>query len=343
MQPTERPDFEMRPNRPESYCSKSTNVAPAKRGTASPLWDNFLAKVVPDEEVRAFLQRFFGYCLTGFTVEHAMLFLWGTGRNGKSVFLNIISWVMGDYAITSPSETFTAGRSDRHETELARLHGARLVIAQEVQSGRSWNETRIKAITGGDPITARFMRKDYFTFTPQFKLVMAGNHKPALGTVDIAIRRRMHLVPFTTTIPENEVDPQLFEKLKAEGPQILRWMLEGCIDWRIGGLNPPTAVRDATAQYLDDEDSTAAWLRDCCEIADPGDEHHSEKNADLFESWVKWCVANGERPGSQKAFSQTLKNRGYTAWKERAGRGFHGIRIRRVNYAGDAGDSRWGA
>jgi len=260
MQVNEHPDFVRRPNRPESYCSKSTNVAAAMSGTPSPLWDSFLGEVVPDEEVRAFLQRFFGYCLTGSTVEHAMLFLWGTGRNGKSVFLNIISWVLGDYALTAPAETFTAGRGDRHETELARLQGARLVIAQEVQSGRSWNEARIKAITGGDLITARYMRQDYFSFTPQFKLVMAGNHKPALGTVDIAIRRRMLLIPFTTTIPENEVDPQLFEKLKAEGPQILRWMLEGCIDWQISGLNPPAAVIAATDEYLAAEDAVGLFL-----------------------------------------------------------------------------------
>jgi putative DNA primase/helicase len=300
------------------------------------LWNNFLARVVPDEEVRAFLQRFFGYCLTGLTIEHAMLFLWGTGRNGKSVFLNIIGWVMGDYALTAPAATFTASRGERHETELARLHGARLVMAQEVEDGHRWNEARIKAITGGDPITARFMRKDYFTFTPQFKLVMAGNHKPALGTVDIAIRRRMHMVPFTTTIPENEVDPQLFEKLKAEGPQILRWMLEGCIDWQIGGLNPPAAVIAATDEYLAAEDAIGLFLEEQCERNTDA----WELTGDLFQRWQSWCQAAGEDAGSKKRFTQKLQDRGFPSKPRAAGRGTIGIQLKRPNYTDDP---RYGA
>src|SRR6185436_7282942 len=142
------------------------------------------------------------------------------GRNGKGVFLNTVTRIMGDYACVSPIETFTATQQDKHETGLAFLRGARLVTAQETEEGRNWAENKIKSLTGGDPITARFMRQDFFTFTPEFKLVIVGNHKPGLRNVDEAIRRRFHLVPFTVTIDEEKRDTDLPEKLKAEWPGI---------------------------------------------------------------------------------------------------------------------------
>ena len=147
------------------------------------------------------MQRLAGYALTGRTSEHALAFLYGTGANGKTTFLNAITGCAGDYHRTAPIETFTASNSDRHPTDLAGLRGARLVTAIETEEGRRWAESKIKALTGGDQIAARFMRQDFFEYAPQFKLVIAGNHKPGLRTVDEAIRRRFHLVPFTVTIP----------------------------------------------------------------------------------------------------------------------------------------------
>jgi putative DNA primase/helicase len=150
--------------------------------------------------------------------------------------------------------TFVVSNSDRHPTELAKLAGARLVVAQETQEGRRWDETKIKAITGGDPLTARFMRQDFFDIEPTFKLFLAGNNKPRLTNVDEAMRRRLLLVPFTVQIPPAERNPNLAEKLKAEWPAILRWCIDGCLEWQRIGLTPPAIAREATENYLADED-----------------------------------------------------------------------------------------
>src|SRR5205823_6120201 len=158
--------------------------------------------------------------LTGVTREHALFFVYGTGANGKSVFLSALRAIYGDYATSAPMATFLATRGERHPTDVAGLRGARLVAAQEVERGRHWAEAKIKALTGGDRVSARFMRQDFFEFAPQFKLVLAGNHKAVLRTVDEAIRRRINLIPITVTIPPAERDKDLSEKLKAEWPGI---------------------------------------------------------------------------------------------------------------------------
>jgi putative DNA primase/helicase len=208
------------PHRREDYCTK---IAAVRAGGECPLWHAFLDRVTAgNKELAAYLQRVAGYCMTGSTREHVMFFLYGTGANGKSIFINTLRAIWNDYATVAPMEMFCETRNERHPTDLAFLRGARLVIAHETERNQHWAETKIKSLTGGDPITARFMRQDPFTFTPQFKLMIAGNHKPSLRGVDEAIRRRMHLVPFTVTIPEAERDTELFEKLKAEWPGILQ-------------------------------------------------------------------------------------------------------------------------
>ena len=169
---------EMRPARIDDYCTKVTAVAP---GGACPTWVAFLRRVAGrDDELIAFLQRMCGYALTGVTREHALFFLYGTGANGKSVFVNTVSGLLGDYHTTAPIETFTASYSDHHPTDLAGLRGARLVTATETEEGRRWAKSKIKSLTGGDKISARFMRQDFFEFVPAFKLMIAGNHKPGL-------------------------------------------------------------------------------------------------------------------------------------------------------------------
>jgi P4 family phage/plasmid primase-like protien len=146
---------------------------------------------------------------------------------------------------------------------VAKLHGFRLVVAQETEKGRKWDEAKIKTMTGGDKMTARFMRQDYFDFVPKFKLFIVGNHKPRLDNVDEAMRRRLLLVPFTVQIPPEERDPELPEKLKAEWPAILRWMIDGCLEWQKIGLAPPKIVTDATDEYFNDQDTLKQWLEDC--------------------------------------------------------------------------------
>jgi len=306
---------------PLDYITKVTAAAP---GGACPTWLAFLDQVTAhDVELQKFMQRMFGYALTGETSAHALFFLFGTGANGKSVTIDTISGILNDYHRTAAIETFTASNSDRHPTDLAGLRGARLVTAVETEEGRRWAESRIKTLTGGDRIAARFMRQDFFEFAPHFKLVIAGNHKPGLRSVDEAIRRRFHLLPFTVTIPPEKRDPHLREKLRAEWSGIFAWMIDGCLEWQRNGLQPPAAVIDATAAYLDAEDAISAWIDDCCR-RDPAAWTGSGV---LFASWRSWAEAAGEYVGSAKRFAQNLETHGFTATRKMTGRGFQGLAI----------------
>ena len=313
----------MRDARADDYFSRMTAVAPSEDGC--PLWRSFLTTITKrNKDLELFLQRIAGYCLTGSTREHALFFAHGTGRNGKGTFINTLTGILANYAATATMEAFTASPCDRHPTDLAMLRGARLVTAQETEEGRRWAEGRIKALTGGDPITARFMRQDFFTYVPSFKLLAAGNHKPGLRNVDEAIRRRFHLLPFDLKLSADEQDADLPEKLKAEWPGILQWMIDGCLIWQERGLAPPDVVRQATDDYLSAEDALALWIGEKCKQIGYGKTGASW----LFASWRQWAAGAGEEPGSQKAFSQALEARGYR--KSRTPRGqmaFEGIAL----------------
>jgi putative DNA primase/helicase len=316
------------------YMTKSTTVAP---GGDCPLWRRFLNDITAgDTDLQAFLQRIAGYSLTGDISEHALFFLYGTGRNGKGVFLNTLSAIAGDYAAVAPMSTFIASRHEQHPTDLAGLRGARLVTAQETEKGRRWAESKIKNLTGGDEVSARFMRQDFFTFNPQFKLVIAGNHKPGLRGVDEAIRGRFNLVPFTVKFTNNP-DKNLFDKLKGERPGILKWAIDGCLEWQRVGLAPPPAVRDATNQYLAEEDTLAQWINECCDLGKP----NTERSVGLFESWKAWAEKSGEFVGIQRDFTKALKERdGLTAYEESGTKRamMRGIRLR-PSAAPDAEDT----
>jgi putative DNA primase/helicase len=326
---------DMRPQRSGDYMTKVTGVAP-DRGCSIATWLRFLDRATGgDSALVAFLQRIAGYSLTGSTQEHALFFLYGTGANGKSTFLNALTGCLGDYQRTSAIETFTATTSDRHPTDLAGLRGARLVTAVETEEGRRWAESKIKSLTGGDPISARFMRQDFFEFTPAFKLVIAGNHRPGLRSVDEAIRRRFQLVPFTVTIPLEERDQTLPERLKAEWPGILAWAIDGCLAWQAGGLASPDAVQTATAAYVEAEDALAAWIEDAGER----DVNAWEASAVLFRSWKQWAERVGEYVGSLRKFSQRLEERGDSVGMRKGRdavgqRGFYGLRISRADSTG---------
>jgi putative DNA primase/helicase len=232
-----------RPADPADYLTKKASCGVAAPETSQPLWSDFLQRVAPDPELRAFLQRWCGYCLTGDTSEHKFCFAHGTGANGKSTFTNTVAGILGDYATIADVGTFIAAAHERHPTDVVKLHGYRLVVAQETEKGRRWDETKIKTMTGGDRMTARFMHCNFFDFTPKFKLWITGNHKPRLENVDEAMRRRLLLVPFLVQIPPEERDPDLAERLKAEWSAILRWMIDGCLEWRRIGLSPQPAIR----------------------------------------------------------------------------------------------------
>jgi putative DNA primase/helicase len=303
------------------YMTKITAAGP--RGDC-PRFLAFLERITgSDPELIAYLRRVLGYALTGITREHALFFGYGTGANGKSVLLSTVAGIFGDYHKTAPIETFTASNVDRHPTDLAMLRGARLVTATETEEGRQWAESRIKSLTGGDRVSARFMRQDFFEFMPQFKLFIAGNHRPGLRSVDEAIRRRFHLIPFAVTIPAEERDSELTEKMKAEWPGILAWIIEGCLVWQSDGLAAPQAVTAATAEYLESEDAIAAWIDDRCER----DVNAWAGASALFASWAAWATKAGEALGSQKKFSQKMAERKFPKHNTAAARGFNGLRI----------------
>lgn len=212
--------------------------------------------------------------------------------------------------------------------------GARLVVAQETDEGRKWAESKLKALTGGDPITARFMRQDFFTFLPKFTLIIAGNHKPTIQTVDEAIRRRLHLVPFTVTIPKDKRDPDLAEKLQLESAGIMIWLIDGVVNYCEHGLNPPQAVLDATESYFEDEDIIAQWIAECCET---GTDYWG-KSKPLFTSWKDFAMAANFAPGSDRDFKSKTEAAGYRYKRSGPrGRHFQGIQ-EKSNY--DKG--KWG-
>lgn len=316
---------EMKPHDPSKFMTKITAVSPAEHADC-PLWTSFLDRIFSgDRDLIRYVQHVAGYALTGSTREQSLFFGYGSGGNGKSVFLNVIRGIMGNYATVAAMDTFTASNQDQHPTGIASLVGARLVTASETEEGRQWAEDRIKNLTGSEPIKTRFMRQDYFEFTPKFTLVIVGNHKPGLRNVDAAMRRRLHLVPFTATIPDHERDARLEEKLKAESPAILRWMIEGCLQWqRSGRLVVPKVVADATNEYFSDEDAIGRFIAECCEL-EPTAWFPSSL---LYERYRVWIIAQGQHPVSQKRFSMTLSERGYIKRDTREAKGFDGIRLK---------------
>lgn len=297
---------EMSDARSSDFISKQTSITPEHGEPV--LWLKFLREALKaDTALIRFIQQWVGYTLTGDTREHALAFIFGDGGNGKGVFQNTITGIMGDYAVTAGMETFTASKHDRHSTELAMLRGARLVTASETEEGRAWAEAKIKSITGGDPITARFMRQDNFTFRPQFKLMIAGNHAPTLRNVDDAMRRRFNIIPFTNR-PERP-DRQLETKLKEEWGKILAWAIAGCRDWLENGLTRPEVVLSATKEYFAEQDLHGQWFEERCDLT-PG---RFDTCAKFYADWVAFAKEHGEEPGSNKSFGQMMKKRGFVS------------------------------
>lgn len=312
--------------RANDRADRMTKITTATPGGDCPQWMAFLSDIAGgDVDLQAYLQRMVGYCLTGVTSAHALFFLYGTGANGKSVFANVISTILGDYAATASMDTFVETRGDRHPTDLAGLRGARFVTAIETEQGRRLNESKVKAITGGDKISARFMRQDFFEYTPQFKPVIVGNHKPAIRNIDEAMKRRMHMIPFTVTIPPERRDSRLTEKLLAERDGILAWAVAGCLAWRREGLKPPASVVSATEEYFEAEDALGRWLDERC-VRTP---NAKSLTAELFTDWKQWAEAAGEFIGAQRRFSDLLITRGIEKWRNGMGvRGFQGIGLK---------------
>ncbi|TXH87609.1 MAG: hypothetical protein E6Q78_13815 [Rhodoferax sp.] len=295
--------------RANDRADRMTKITTATPRGECPQWRSFLNDVTGgDQNLQDYLQRMVGYALTGSTREHALFFLYGTGANGKSVFVNTLADILGDYATNAPMDTFMETRTDRHPTDMAGLRGARFVAAIETEQGRRWAESKVKNLTGGDKIAARFMRQDFFEFFPQFKLFVAGNHKPAIRNIDEAMKRRLHLIPFTITVPPEKRDKHLQQKLLAERDGILAWALEGCLAWqRLGRLDPPQQVLDATDEYFEEEDAIGEFLDEDCQQSAVAREAISA----IYQRWRERAERRGEYVGTSRWLTQQLINRGF--------------------------------
>lgn len=280
-------------------------------------WDLFLERVQPDPNVRGFLQRAIGYTLTGSTAEQCLFFLYGSGANGKSVLIEVLSALLGEHAVAASFDSFAGRNAGGIPNDIARLAGARLVTVSEVEDGTRLREVLIKDLTGGDTIPARFLHHEYFDFRPIFKLWVRGNHKPQIRGTDEGIWRRIRLIEFPVQIPEAERDPRLFEKLRSELPGILAWAVRGCLEWQRLGLSPPETVKQATRAYRDEMDVIGNFLAECCEL----EPNATVGAAELYESYSAWCHANGHGELSQTRFGGSLAERGFT--RQRASNGRH--------------------
>ncbi len=311
--------------------TKLTAVAPADYAKC-PRWDRFLEEATRgDFKVIRFLKQICGYFLTADTREHALFFIHGDGGNGKSVFVNTVTKILGDYTVTAAMDTFTAGLGNKHPTELARLRGARLVTASETEQGKAWNEQRIKELTGGDTISARFMRQDFFEFVPVLKLCIIGNHRPTLQNVDAALKRRLNFIPFTNRPAVK--DATLEAALREEWPAILRWMIEGCLDWQENGLIRPDAVVKETDDYFRSQDLLGQWIEDRCDV-DKGNPKCWDVKSKLYSSWKTYCDLAGEKPTAVKVWKEAMENRHFYEKKKNFGVCIEGLMLR-ANGNGD--------
>jgi putative DNA primase/helicase len=272
-----------------------------------PRWLRFLAEIFDGNyRLMDFIQRACGYALTGSVKEQKIFMLYGTGANGKSTFIDALLHVLGGYARRIARDLLFLHRDDSHPTALADLRGKRLAVTMEVEQGNKLAEVLVKELSGGDKLTARRMRQDYFEFEPTHKIFLCGNHRPIIRGTDHAIWRRIDLIPFTVTIPDDTQDRDLPAKLRAEASGILRWAVEGCLEWQRKGLAEPDEVTAATHAYRDDMDRLGDFLNDCC-VMEPGAE---VTNPDIRKAYGAWCERNGERPMSATAFGMRLKERG---------------------------------
>lgn len=311
----------------EQLC---TRVAGAAVGGECPTWLAFLRRIMGgDEAMVEYLQRIVGYCLTGSTREQCMFILYGNGSNGKSTFLDTLRTVLGDYAVHARAETFMRERRGGGiPNDVAALRGARLVTSSEPEQGEALDESLVKEMTGDAALTARFMRSEFFTFEPTFKVLLATNHRPVIRGTDNGIWRRLRLVPFTQLIEDHEKDRELGRKLEAERDGILAWALAGCMEWqRRGTLDAPASVVDATGDYRADMDILSEFMAEKC-VTGPS---FMVGNTELYEAFATWAARNGERARSHRWLSRALIDRGFVQDPDRSrGRRWRGLGLKGV-------------
>lgn len=310
---------QLRPHSPTDLISRISPVRFDAKATA-PRFESFLHEIQPDPEVRAYLARLFGCAAVGLVREHVLGVLWGPGANGKSVLADVASYVLGDYARPGASTLIVGAHNDSHPTDVAGIAGTRLVLVHETKRGASFDASKVKLLTGGDRLTARFMRGDFFDFAPSHTLVMLSNYRPQADATDGGLWRRLQLVGFNITIPEEQRDPELTDKLRNEASGVLRWIVEGAREWQRIGLSPPRAVREQTAAYRSAEDAIGQFIEERCVTNVP--EAKVQAGA-LYQAFEQWCESTGIRPVRGNDFAMEITGRGFER-TVRSGRRFYG-------------------
>ena len=334
----------LRPHDPTDNCTALAGVD-YQPDADSPRWLAFLNRIMDGDQDRIdYLQRLTGYCLTGAVTTQVFPSLYGTGANGKSVFTDTITWLLGDYSGLAPDSLLTVAPHQEHPTEIAGLQGKRLIVATENEEGKKLRVGLVKKMTGDAQLTGRFMRRDYFTFNRTHKTWIVTNHKPSVSEAKDAIWRRMHLIPFNVTIPESERDEHLLDKLREEGPGILAWAVRGCVAWQRDGLQAPRAVLDATADYRAESDVLADFLSDTC-VTCNADNTVSRKA--IRTAYVNWCRAVGAlSPISANGLYERLRDvegvvEGYVTEAGKRTRGFKGIALHGAPESTYEGSEPW--
>ncbi len=301
----------LQPHRREDYLTKIIPVAYEPQATC-PRWLAFLDSIfAADEDLISFVQRAVGSALTGEMRDQCFFVMYGQGANGKSTFIETIRAMLTDYALETPPETLMVKRNEGISNDVARLHGARFVSSRESDEGERLSEGKVKQITGGDAMTARYLHQEFFEFHPQFKLFLATNHRPTIRGTDNGIWRRIRLIPFEVSIPEEKRDTQLLKKLLEELPGILTWAVKGCMQWQAYGLGQAEVVKAATAAYRIEMDTLGAFLEGRCYLG----EKARERASVLYAAYIKWCQDNGERIETQQCFGSRLTERGLISEK----------------------------
>lgn len=309
---------ELQPHNPRDNITKVAGTV-ADPAAQSPLWERFLAEVLPDEKVCAYLQRVFGIAMLGTVREHMLPILTGTGGNGKSVCIDAVLAAFGDYGLTVDPKLIMKTKHERHGTFMADLHGARLVVTSETDDGDVIAAATVKRLTGGDKIRANRMRENTFEFEPSHSLLYVTNHKPQVSAEDKAMWRRLSVVPFDVTVTEPDV--ALPSKLKRELPAVLAWVLQGWFDYQQQGLNPPAAVLERTEAYRSESDPLGQFLAEET-VTGP---YMKVKASGLHSAWAVWAMVNGHPPMNATEFGRRLAERGFERKRSAGGNQYVGI------------------
>lgn len=322
--------------RAHQHADLITKLAPVEydREADCPTWRATLERIfASDGDIIEYLRRLVGYGLTGLSVEQVIHFMHGMGANGKSTVSELVQEMLGDYATVCSPDLIMARRHGGIPNDVARLRGVRLAMMNETGQGARFDEAKLKDLTGGDRLTARFLHAEFFDFRPTHKLIIRGNHKPAITGTDEGIWRRLRLIPFNVVIPTEDRDPYLLDKLRAELPGVLRWAVEGCLSWQRDGLKPPAAVLAAVSTYRDEADTLGRFIAESCTVR-----NLAQVKASAFQrAYATFCRDADERPIPSKDLPAELERRGFHYQRTNTARLYLGLELN----TDDDQEGRW--